>query len=105
MTVTEDPGTNVRLVRGELLHWSELHAADRCFIGRATWPLLSDRTGQGVRALVLGPHDPELVGHLLKSGAHVTVLLRSYPDAQELSRQFYDSTQLLVECGAFQRFT
>src|SRR4051812_18878911 len=88
-----------------MLQWSDLHAADQDhFVGRATWPLLSGYATAGTRALVLGPHDPDLVEGLLAAGVEATLLLRSFPDAQEISERFGDEPRLVIECGAFHRY-
>ncbi|GAA3227437.1 hypothetical protein [Actinocorallia longicatena] len=94
-----DATNGVRLIGGEMNRWADLAAGRPAAGGPVLRDLVRRFAGPGVRVLVAGPHEPELLGGLLDSGAGVTVMVRSLPDAEELA----GSTGAEVVCGALDR--
>ncbi|WP_433828167.1 hypothetical protein ACQP2E_01905 [Actinoplanes sp. CA-015351] len=79
--VAAPPLDNLHRIGGEMFAWT-----DR----KATLPsgglfryLFSTLAGPGRTVLVAGPHSDELINELVGTGAEVTWLLRSLPDAEE----------------------
>jgi hypothetical protein len=103
---TDLPVSNVHLIGGEMLLWSDIEqtASEGAVIGRVSWPLLRPFARRASRALVLGPHDPGVVGVLLDEGAALSILVRSSGDAQEIAGRYGEAQHLDIYCGAFEHF-
>jgi hypothetical protein len=103
---TDLPVSDIHLVGGEMLLWSDLAptAGKGAVVGRVSWPLMRALARRANTALVLGPHDPGLVGVLLDEGSSVSILVRSSGDAQDIARRYSEARGLDVYCGAFEQF-
>ncbi|HYN92625.1 MAG TPA: hypothetical protein VES42_02095, partial [Pilimelia sp.] len=83
--MTEPGGTAVDVVRGEMQPWTDYAGAVRPPGGVVLRRLLADVLPDGVaRALIVGPHDDDVVEHVAARAARLTVLLRSVTDAAAL---------------------
>jgi hypothetical protein len=88
----------VQLIGGELPTWSDLR---RPLPGGPLIDALAERTVPiGSRVLLAGPHQAGLVELLLDRTAHLSCLVRSVPDAEELGRQWADAAGFSVLCGS-----
>ena len=84
----------MKLIGGEMLTWSD----DTPAHGPLLAHLLAALLPVGGRVLVAGPHDRALLGAL--TGAYVTCLVRSVPDAEALAGAGVD-----VLCGTLAKLT
>src|SRR5918992_213512 len=102
-----DQLSGVRLIGGGMFSWSDDDAAaGRLPAGSGVLTELAARTlPRAGRALVLGPHDRQLVDLVVDRCAEVTCLLRSLPDARALAERHADHRGLIVQCGGLDAFT
>lgn len=96
------PHPNVRLVGGEMLTWSDAEAGSRAL------PVLADLLRAAVpvggQVLVAGPHPVDVLDLLVERAGQVTVLLRSFLDAQALGDRYADVPRFVVQCGAPEKY-
>ncbi|MFI7606409.1 hypothetical protein ACIBTV_14905 [Micromonospora sp. NPDC049366] len=97
--MTDTSSTEIAVVRGEMQPWSDANGPRRPAGGPVLAALLDDLLPPASHALVLGPHDGDLVAAVAARSARVTVLLRSVSDATEL-RATVDAPNVRVVAGA-----
>ncbi|MGK5740607.1 hypothetical protein [Micromonospora sp. URMC 103] len=82
--MTDTSPTGVAVVRGEMQPWSDATGPRTPAGGPALTALLADLLPQASHALVLGPHQADVVEAVAACSGAVTVLLRSVSDATAL---------------------
>lgn len=100
-------GIGVALIGGEMVTWTDDDLSrDRIPAGGPLLlELLKRALPQGARVLVAGPHQTALVDEIVAGSRHVTLLLRSVPDAEAAAARHPDSPVLSVVCGGLDKFT
>jgi hypothetical protein len=95
------PGT-VRRVGGEMFSWTDWDPArgPRIPHGTALLHLLAELAAGRSSVLVAGPHDPEMLTVLSKSGAAVSCVVRAIADAERIAEEFPD---VAVYCGTVRK--
>lgn len=95
--------TSLLMVGAEMLNWSDLRPTDGrpASGGRATGALLDATLRPSDKVLVAGPHSLQVLELIASRTASVDVLVRSAPDAEQISRIVTGR----VYCGALDRFT
>jgi hypothetical protein len=93
------------MVGAEMLNWSDLHPEDGrpATGGPVPAALLDAVLTSSDSVLIAGPHSLELIEQVAGRVAAVDVLVRSAPDAEEISAQFAERP-VRVFCGALDRF-
>ncbi|GAA3227392.1 hypothetical protein [Actinocorallia longicatena] len=89
--------SGVRLIGGELVAGSDLGGVLPG--GAAVTALLGRAVPAGSRVLLCGPHEERVLEWLLDRRAHVSYLVRSLPDAQEIALRRAEDEELAVLCG------
>jgi hypothetical protein len=100
------PPTNLRLIGGEMVVWTDEPAADpeSADAGSAALAALVARAvPAGARVLVAGGHPRSVVDALAARAGRVTCLIRGYPDASALARAYADEPTVEVLAGSLSR--
>jgi hypothetical protein len=99
--VVAPPLENLHRIGGEMFNWSDRDGTRGPALpsGGLLRYLLGTLAGPGRTVLVAGPHSDELIRELVGTGAVVTWLLRSLPDAEEVAAEHPAVTVLAGALG------
>lgn len=89
----------VRMIGGEMLIWSDLDGkhGPGPVRGAVLTPLMASASG---RALIVGPHDPDLIA--AAPADDLTLLVRGLPDAETLTARYAARPNVTVCCGGLE---
>ncbi|MEU8240713.1 hypothetical protein AB0C07_20915 [Actinoplanes missouriensis] len=99
--VAAPPLENLQRIGGEMFAWTDRDEKRSPALpsGGLLRYLLGSLAGSGRAVLVAGPHSDELIDELVGTGAEVTWLLRSLPDAEEAAAAHPSVTVLAGALG------
>lgn len=100
-TGTTDETEGITLLGAEMLTWSDFGGPTGPFGGLLAHQLLHDFDRDRRNVLVAGPHSAEVVAAVADQFGSADVLVRSWPDAQQLSEELGDRVR--VFCGPLDR--
>lgn len=101
--MTEPVVDDVRVLGHEMLSWTDSTTVRSAATVLLYEALLPPDLGPGSTVLVVGPHAGRLVEHLVERVARVDVVIRSWPDAQDLAALDLGAS-LTVYCAGWDRF-